>query len=97
MESYHVVATHPELLGSFSDVNSKYDVWGNFSRAMSASGYPSPHTQLKENAQECYPDGKAYQSMTHMLGHTYRRLEENLVEVELPNGKKEGLRNMQNT
>ena len=89
MESYHVVATHPELLGSFSDVNSKYDVWGNFSRAMSASGYPSPHTQLKENAQECYPDGKAYQSMTHMLsGHTYRRIEENLVEVELPNGKK---------
>ena len=89
MESYHVVATHPELLGSFCDVNSKYDAWGNFSRAMSASGYPSPHTHLKENAQECYPDGKAFLSMKHMLsGHVYRRIEANLVEVETPDGKK---------
>lgn len=30
MESYHVIATHPELLGSFGDVNSKYDVFETF-------------------------------------------------------------------
>ncbi len=88
MESYHVIATHPELLGSFCDVNSKYDVWGNFSRAMSASGYPSPHTNLKENEPGCYPDGKAFQSMKHMIsGHVYHRLEEGRVEVTTPDGR----------
>ncbi len=88
MESYHVIATHPELLGSFSDVNSKYDVWGNFSRAMSASGHPSPHTGMTENDPSCYPDGKAYQSLKHMIsGHTYRRIEDGVVEVETPDGK----------
>jgi phenylpropionate dioxygenase-like ring-hydroxylating dioxygenase large terminal subunit len=89
MESYHVIATHPGLLGSFSDVNSKYDVWGNVSRAMSASGSPSPHTGLTKPDMRVYPDGKAYLSLTHMIsGHTYRRLEENRVEVERPDGKK---------
>lgn len=88
MESYHVIATHPELLGSFGDVNSKYDTWGNFSRAMSPSGYPSPHTGLKENDPSCYPDGKAFQSMKHMIsGHVYRRIEEDLVEVETQDGR----------
>ena len=88
MESYHVIATHPELLGSFCDVNSKYDAWGNFSRAMSASGYPSPHTSLKENEPGCYPDGKAFQSMKHMIsGHVYHRLEEGRVEVTTPDGR----------
>ncbi len=88
MESYHVVATHPELLGYFSDVNSKYDVWGNWSRAISASGPPSPHTGLENPDMSAYPDGKAFQSMKHMLsGHVYRRLEENRVEVTTPEGK----------
>lgn len=88
MESYHVVATHPELLGSFGDTNSKYDAWQNFSRAISPSGYPSPHTGLSENDPSCYPDGKAFLSMKHMLsGHIYRRIEENLVEVETPDGR----------
>jgi phenylpropionate dioxygenase-like ring-hydroxylating dioxygenase large terminal subunit len=88
MESYHVVATHPELLGSFADVNSKYDVFGNFSRAMSASGPPSPHTGLENPDISVYPDRKAYQSMKHLLsGHTYRRIAENEVEVTTPNGQ----------
>lgn len=88
MESYHVIATHPELLGSFCDVNSKYDAWGNFSRAMSASGYPSPHTGLSENDPSCYPDGLAFQSMKHMIsGHVYRRIKEGEVEVETPDGR----------
>ena len=65
MESYHVVATHPELLGYFGDVNSKYDVWGNLSRAMSPSGHPSPHTGLKNPDMSAYPDGKAFTSMKH--------------------------------
>lgn len=88
MESYHVVATHPALLGSFGDANSKYDVFGNISRAMSPSGPPSPHTGLENPTMEMYPDGKAFKSMKHLLsGHTYRRIEENLVEVSTPDGK----------
>jgi phenylpropionate dioxygenase-like ring-hydroxylating dioxygenase large terminal subunit len=43
MEAYHVVATHPQLMASLGDSNSQYDVWGNVSRAMTASGIPSPH------------------------------------------------------
>ena len=89
MESYHVVATHPELLGYFSDVNSKYDVFGNVSRAMSASGWPSPHTGLETPTMSAYPDGKAFQSMKHMLsGHTYNRIEEDRVEVVAPDGRR---------
>ena len=88
MESYHVVATHPELLGYFSDVNSKYDVFGNVSRAMSASGPPSPHTGLENPDMSAYPDKQAFTSMKHMLsGHIYKRLEENRVEVTTPDGK----------
>ncbi|MCP5181616.1 MAG: aromatic ring-hydroxylating dioxygenase subunit alpha [Pseudomonadales bacterium] len=88
MESYHVVATHPELLGYFGDVNSKYDVFGNLSRAMSASGWPSPHTGLQTPDMSAYPDRKAFQSMKHMLsGYTYRRLEENRVEAVAPDGR----------
>ncbi|MCC5885210.1 MAG: aromatic ring-hydroxylating dioxygenase subunit alpha [Gammaproteobacteria bacterium] len=88
MESYHVVATHPELLGSFGDVNSKYDVFGNMSRAMSPSGPPSPHTGLENPDMSVYPDGKAFQSVKHLLsGHVYRRIEDDLVEVTTPNGK----------
>lgn len=88
MESYHVIATHPELLGYFGDVNSKYDVWGNWSRAMSSSGFPSPHTGLENPDMSAYPDGKAFQSMKHMIsGHVYRRIAENEVEVTTPDGR----------
>ena len=69
MESYHVVATHPELLGYFSDVNSKYDVFGNLSRAISASGPPSPHTGLVLghvflSGQESFHEPKAHDQRT---------------------------------
>ena len=88
MESYHVVGTHPELMPSFGDANSKYDVWGNISRAMSPSGPPSPHMHIENPDPSYFPDGKLYQSFTHPLSkHTYSRIEENRVHVKLPNGK----------
>lgn len=88
MEAYHVVATHPELLSYFGDTNSKYDVWKNVSRAMSPMGTPSPHTGLDNPDMSAFPDEKEFQSFKHPLnGHLYRRLEENRVEVTLPNGK----------
>ncbi|MGD1954085.1 MAG: SRPBCC family protein [Sphingomonadales bacterium] len=88
MESYHVVATHPELMPAFADANSKYDAWNNFSRAMSANGFPSPHTSLKKPDFSAWPDAKAFQSFVHPIsGHTFRRIEEGRVEVTMPNGK----------
>jgi phenylpropionate dioxygenase-like ring-hydroxylating dioxygenase large terminal subunit len=88
MESYHVVGTHPELLPDFSDTSSKYDVWPNISRAMSASGPPSKHTDLINPDPTAFPDGKAFTSFINPISkHLFRRLEENRVEVSLPNGK----------
>lgn len=88
MESYHVIGTHPELLPTFADANSKYDVWGNYSRAISPSGPPSPHLGLEHPYQEAFPDGKVFQSFKHPItGHVFRRLEEGRLEVTTPNGK----------
>jgi len=52
MEAYHVVATHPQLLASIGDTNSQYDAWGNFSRAMTPNGTPSPHLDWEPDQQE---------------------------------------------
>ena len=88
MESYHVIATHPELLPAFGDTNSKYDVWPNWSRAMSASGFPSAHTDLANPDPGAFPDGEAFTSFIHPISkHTFRRLGEDRVEVTHPNGK----------
>ena len=52
MEAMHVVATHPQLLASIGDANSQYDVFGNFSRAITANGTPSPHLRWAPTEQE---------------------------------------------
>ena len=52
MESWHVVATHPQLLPSLGDVVSKYDVFGNVSRALTPNGVPSPHLTWHPTEQE---------------------------------------------
>lgn len=52
MEAYHVVATHPQLLASIGDANSQYDVWENFSRAITPNGTPSPHLDWEPTEQE---------------------------------------------
>jgi phenylpropionate dioxygenase-like ring-hydroxylating dioxygenase large terminal subunit len=54
MEAFHVVATHPQLLAGIGDANSQYDAWGNFSRAITANGTPSPHLSWKPNQQEMF-------------------------------------------
>ncbi|WP_052223100.1 aromatic ring-hydroxylating oxygenase subunit alpha [Novosphingobium malaysiense] len=44
MESYHVVATHPQILPFFDDVGSQYDVYGkHVNRNLAAFGAASPH------------------------------------------------------
>ncbi len=54
MEAFHVVATHPQLLAGLGDANSQYDAWGNFSRAISANGTPSPHLAWQPTEQEMF-------------------------------------------
>jgi hypothetical protein len=54
MEAYHVVATHPQLLAGIGDANSQYDAWGNFSRAITANGTPSPHLSWKPSEQQMF-------------------------------------------
>lgn len=52
MEAYHVVATHPQLLAGIGDANSQYDVFGNFSRAITPNGTPSPHLGFTPSEQD---------------------------------------------
>ena len=52
MESWHVVATHAQLLPGIGDTISKYDQWGNFSRTLTPNGVPSPHLNWAPTEQE---------------------------------------------
>jgi phenylpropionate dioxygenase-like ring-hydroxylating dioxygenase large terminal subunit len=54
MEAYHVVLTHPQLLPGIGDENSQYDVWGNFSRAITPNGTPSPHLAWQPSEQQMF-------------------------------------------
>jgi phenylpropionate dioxygenase-like ring-hydroxylating dioxygenase large terminal subunit len=52
MEAFHVITTHPQLLAAIGDENSQYDAWGNFSRAITPNGTPSPHIRWNPDEQE---------------------------------------------
>jgi nitrite reductase/ring-hydroxylating ferredoxin subunit len=54
MEAFHVVATHPQLLPSLGDAISQYDVFGNFSRAITPNGVPSPHVVWEPSEQDIF-------------------------------------------
>jgi phenylpropionate dioxygenase-like ring-hydroxylating dioxygenase large terminal subunit len=54
MEAFHVVATHPQLLAGIGDANSQYDWSGNFSRAITPNGTPSPHLSWEPTEQEMF-------------------------------------------
>jgi phenylpropionate dioxygenase-like ring-hydroxylating dioxygenase large terminal subunit len=54
MEAYHVVATHPQLLPSLGDAISQYDVFGNFCRAITPNGVPSPHLTWQPTEQDMF-------------------------------------------
>lgn len=44
MESYHVIATHPNILNFMGDCNAQYDILGeHVSRAITANAVHSPH------------------------------------------------------
>lgn len=72
-EAYHVVATHPQILAGIGDANSQYDVFGNFTRAISPNGTPSPHLSWTPTEQEMFD------------AMTDRRLDEPAI-AEIPEG-----------
>jgi phenylpropionate dioxygenase-like ring-hydroxylating dioxygenase large terminal subunit len=43
IESYHVLATHPQILDYTADANTQYDVYDSHSRMITPFGVPSPH------------------------------------------------------
>lgn len=49
-ESYHVIATHPQIMPSTADANTQYDVDPalNFNRMITAMAVPSPHLDAIE-------------------------------------------------
>ncbi|MBW2401731.1 MAG: aromatic ring-hydroxylating dioxygenase subunit alpha [Deltaproteobacteria bacterium] len=79
-EAYHVVATHPQIMGGIGDANTKYDVFGNYSRAMSGNGTPSPH--IAKNPPAPLEGALLYKKLRHPLsGHIYERRDDGLVCV----------------
>jgi nitrite reductase/ring-hydroxylating ferredoxin subunit len=84
-EAYHVVATHPTILGGIGDANSKYDVFGNYSRAISPNGTPSPHLN---GGLEPLADARFYTRLRHPLsGAVYERVEQGVVRVTTTDGR----------
>jgi nitrite reductase/ring-hydroxylating ferredoxin subunit len=54
MESWHVVATHSQLLPGIGDLVATYDTFGNFSRAITPNAVPSPHLNWQPTEQEMF-------------------------------------------
>src|SRR5262245_32723846 len=54
MEAFHVIHTHPQILEGIGDENSQYDAWGNFSRAITPNGTPSPHLRRAPTEQQMF-------------------------------------------
>ena len=52
MESFHVAATHPQLLPGLSDTITQYDTFDTFSRAITPNGAPSLHLSWQPTDQE---------------------------------------------
>ncbi len=54
IESYHAIATHPQLMPFQAIDNSQYDVWGdNVSRTITAYGVVNPSHEDRFGEQEC--------------------------------------------
>lgn len=63
IESYHAIATHPQLMPFQAIDNSQYDVWGdNVSRTITAYGVPNPtHADL-------YTEQQSLDAMLELIG-----------------------------
>lgn len=86
IESYHAVATHPQLLSFQAIDNSQYDVWGDHvSRTITAYGVPNPSDAHRFSEQDSMDD------MMSLAGSELRpevepgrTAREKLAELSLP-------------
>jgi nitrite reductase/ring-hydroxylating ferredoxin subunit len=83
MESYHVLMTHPQILtGGANDMCTKYDAFGNYSRAIRCGALESEGMP----AWEPLP-GAAPSALRHPLnGWLYEDLGDEVVKVTTPKG-----------
>ncbi|GAB5451922.1 MAG: aromatic ring-hydroxylating dioxygenase subunit alpha [Halioglobus sp.] len=57
IESYHAIATHPQLMAFQAIDNSQYDVWGDhLSRTITAYGVPNPSDAHRFSEQDSLDD-----------------------------------------
>ena len=83
MESYHVLMTHPQILtGGANDLCTKYDAFGNYSRAIRCGALESEGMPAWDPLPE--DDGSI---LRHPLnGMAYENLGEGVVQVTTPKG-----------
>lgn len=83
MESYHVLMTHPQILtGGAHDLCTKYDAFGNYSRAIRCGALESEGLPSWEPIET---DG--YRRLRHPLnGWLYEDLGDGVVKVTTPKG-----------
>ncbi|HCV00654.1 MAG TPA: hypothetical protein DGL25_05580, partial [Dehalococcoidia bacterium] len=86
MEAYHVVATHPQILAGICDANSKYDVFGNYARAITPNGVPSPHLSNVPEEQPL-PDASPFKMRHPLTGAIYDTQEDGTVLVTSRDGR----------
>jgi phenylpropionate dioxygenase-like ring-hydroxylating dioxygenase large terminal subunit len=86
IESYHAIATHPQLMPFQAIDNSQYDVWGdNVSRTITAYGVPNPSHAAQFSEQD------SMDAMMELSGSEERpevapgqTAREKLAEISLP-------------
>ena len=84
MESYHVIATHPQiLLGGVHDVDTKYDVFGNYSRAIRCGALESQGTP----EWDALPNDGKLRVRHPLTGWVYESTDAGLVQVSTPKGE----------
>ncbi|MGA0839583.1 MAG: aromatic ring-hydroxylating oxygenase subunit alpha [Pseudomonadales bacterium] len=84
MESYHVIATHPQiLLGGVHDVDTKYDVFGNYSRAIRCGALESKGLP----AWDALPNDGRRRVRHPLNGWVYEATDDGNVRVTTPKGK----------
>ncbi len=85
MESYHVLMTHPQILtGGANDLCTKYDAFGNYSRAIRCGA-------LEAGPMPAWApvDANGTTKLQHPLnGWVYEHIGEGMVEVTTPKGKR---------
>lgn len=67
LETYHVIATHPQLLSSFGAITSQYDILGPVNRTMAPNMSETPALGRTPSEQEKY-DALTYQYLAGKPG-----------------------------